>query len=89
LLLLAGEDDQVWPAGEMAQAVLARRGRQHADRLVTYPHTGHISLRPPGVPTTVLRSGELAFGGTAAGFSDAMQAAWPEILRFLDASLSD
>jgi dienelactone hydrolase len=87
LLLLAGEDDQVWPAAEMAQALLARRGRQHADRLVTYPDTGHISLRPPGVPTTVLRSGELAFGGTAAGFFDAMQAAWPEILRFLDASL--
>jgi dienelactone hydrolase len=89
LLLLAGEDDRVWPAAQMAQAVLARRGREHADRLVTYPHTGHISLRPPGVPTTVLRSGELAFGGTAAGFFDAMQAAWPEILRFLDASLSN
>jgi dienelactone hydrolase len=89
LLLLAGEDDQVWPAVEMAQAVLTRREREHADRLVTYPHTGHISLRPPGVPTTVLRSGELAFGGTAAGFFDAMQAAWPEILRFLDASLSN
>jgi dienelactone hydrolase len=89
LLLLAGEDDRVWPAAEMAQAMLARRGRQQADRLVTYPHTGHISLRPPGVPTTVLRSGDLAFGGTAAGFFDAMQAAWPEILRFLDASLSN
>lgn len=70
----------------MAQAVLARRGQQHADRLVTYAHTGHISLRPPGVPTTVLRSGELAFGGTAARFFDAMQAAWPEILEFIDAS---
>jgi dienelactone hydrolase len=88
LLLLAGEDDEVWPASQMAQAVLARRGPEHADRLVTYPHTGHISLRPPGVPTTVLRSGELAFGGTAAGFFDAMQAAWPEILRFLEATLS-
>jgi hypothetical protein len=60
-----------------------------ADRLVTYRHTGHISLRPPGVPTTVLRSGELAFRGTAAGFFDALQAAWPEIPGFLDASLSD
>jgi dienelactone hydrolase len=89
LLLLAGEDDEVWPAAQMADALLARRGRKDADRLVTYPHTGHISLRPPGVPTTVLRSGELAFGGTAAGFFDAMQAAWPEILRFLDAALSN
>jgi dienelactone hydrolase len=89
LLLIAGEDDEVWPAVEMARAMLARRGAEHADRLVTYPHTGHISLRPPGLPTTVLRSGELAFGGTAAGFFDAMQAAWPEILRFLEATLSN
>jgi hypothetical protein len=72
----------------MAQAVRARRGREHADRLVTYPHTGHVSLRPPGVRTTVLRSGQLAFGGTAAGFFDAMRAGWREILRFLDAARS-
>jgi dienelactone hydrolase len=89
LLVLAGEDDEVWPAARMARAAVERRGRQRADRLVIYPHTGHISLRPPGVPTTVLRSGELAFGGTAAGFFDAMQAAWPEIRGFLDESLSD
>ena len=88
LLLLAGEDDEVWPAARMAQAALERRGQERGDRLITYPDTGHISLRPPGVPTTVLRSGELAFGGTAAGFFDAMQAAWPEILGFLNESLS-
>ena len=89
LLLLAGEDDEVWPAAQMGRALMERHGRERSDRLVTYPNTGHISLRPPGVPTTVLRSGELAFGGTAAGFFDAMQAAWPEILGFLGERLSD
>ncbi len=89
LLLLAGEEDEVWPAAQMARALLERRGGERSDRLVTYANTGHISLRPPGVPTTVLRSGELAFGGTAAGFFDAMQAAWPEILGFLAERLSN
>jgi hypothetical protein len=70
----------------MAEAHREREGAQPVARAGR--GTGHISLRPPGVPTTVLRSGELAFGGTAAGFFDAMQAAWPEILRFLDATLS-
>jgi hypothetical protein len=82
MLLVAGADDEVWPAAEMAQAIVARRGRAD-DRLLVFPETGHISLRPPGLPTTVLRSGDLVFGGEPVAFASAMRATWSELLAFL------
>ena len=84
LLLFAGAEDEVWPAARMARDIAARRGDRPDDRVVVFPGTGHISLRPPALPTTVLRSGELVFGGEPAAFAAAMSAVWSELLGFLD-----
>ena len=45
LLLLAGEDDQVWPSVDMATRLLDRRARAE-DRLLAFPDAGHV-LQPP------------------------------------------
>jgi pimeloyl-ACP methyl ester carboxylesterase len=87
LLLLAGEDDAVWPAAEMARAIVARRGHRGSDRVVIYAGTGHISLRPPGLPATILRSGDLVFGGEPRAFAAAMGSCWTEVIAHLDAHL--
>lgn len=89
LLLLAGDDDEVWPSAEMAAAMAERRGTRPTDRLVVLPGTGHISLRPPDQPATVLRSGQLVFGGDSHAFADAMSTCWRELLAHLDTHLAE
>ena len=86
LLLLAGQDDQVWPSAMMAARIEARRrrfGRAAADQLVVYPGVGHA------IPYAYLpvrqrdADGPFAVGGTPLGEARAQADAWPRILRFL------
>lgn len=65
LLLVAGEDDQVWPSAEMARRILARRTGQD-DELVSYPGAGHL-LRLGLWPATGGAVGDIALGGTPEG----------------------
>ena len=46
LLLLAGEDDQVWPSVDMATRLLDRRARAE-DRLLAFPDAGHLLAATP------------------------------------------
>jgi fermentation-respiration switch protein FrsA (DUF1100 family) len=85
LLLISGQDDQVWPAGAMADAIVARRstiGRAQGDRHVSYADAGHI-IRPPIGATTVLWTERLYSGGTPLGQAAAQAGAWQEIVQFL------
>jgi dienelactone hydrolase len=86
LLLLAGEDDQVWPSAMMARRIEARRrrfGRAAGDHLAIYPGVGHA------IPYAYLpvRQGDaqasFAVGGTPDGEAKAQADAWPCIVRFL------
>jgi pimeloyl-ACP methyl ester carboxylesterase len=86
LLLLAGQDDQIWPSAMMAQRIEARRrrfGRAAGDQLVIYPGVGHP------IPYAYLpvrqhdADGPFAVGGTPEGEARAQADAWPRILRFL------
>jgi len=86
LLLLAGQDDQIWPSAMMAARIEARRrrfGRAAADQLVVYPGVGHA------IPFAYLpvrqrdADGPFAAGGTPRGEARAQADAWPRILRFL------
>lgn len=88
MLLMAGAEDEVWPSPVMAKAIAARRGDRPDDKVVIFPGTGHISLRPPGLPTTVLRSGDLVFGGQPQAFSDAIRTAWIETLSHFESGLA-
>ena len=67
LLLLTGTDDQIWPSGPMADALLDRRERADArgpdDRHVSYPGAGHL-IRLGVLPTDAQWTGGIAMGGT-------------------------
>ncbi|MDQ3875192.1 MAG: hypothetical protein M3322_06525 [Actinomycetota bacterium] len=85
LLLLSGEDDQIWPAAEMGEAIAERRrdaGVGARDRLFAFPDAGHF-LRPPITPTTVPWTDELVSGGSAEGNARAQSEGWNAILSFL------
>lgn len=86
LLLMAGEDDQMWPAAEMATAIADRRaqaGRDDEDRLLLFEGAGHF-LRPPISPTTVAWNDALFSGGTASANAAAQREGWVALREFLD-----
>ncbi|AUS79994.1 hypothetical protein C1701_18480 [Actinoalloteichus sp. AHMU CJ021] len=85
LLLISGEDDQLWPAPDMAATILHRRdahGVGEEDENIVFPDAGHF-LRPPLVPTTAAWNENLVSGGSAAGTASADRAGWEASLRFL------
>jgi dienelactone hydrolase len=90
LLLVSGEDDAMWPAARMGDQVmdrLAAHGRAAGSRHLRFAGAGHV-LRPPGVPTTVLRGPGLAFGGKPRDQAIADRAAWSATLEFLQSNLT-
>lgn len=84
VLLVAGEDDTLWPSARMARDV-ERRARESGGPPVTvlaYPDAGHMAQGPPpeeGTDPDVLTS----LGGTAEGNRAATAAAWPATVAFL------
>lgn len=89
LLLVCGEDDQMWPGARMAEAIVQRRraaGTAESDVLLSFPDAGHF-VRPPFTPTTVPWNDALVSGGTAAGNAQAQAEAWTALLGFLDVHL--
>lgn len=84
ILFVSGSDDQVWPAAEMAAALMRRRAqaRRSGDQQLNLAEAGHI-IRPPFVPSTVTWTEDLYSGGTPEGSAKASVKAWAEILRFL------
>ncbi len=88
VLLVAGQDDQVWPSPWMIEQAMRRRaavGGFVSDSLFTCPDAGHMTIHVPNVPTTVRLGGGgfLAFGGTARGDAAAAADAWRRIPEFL------
>jgi dienelactone hydrolase len=92
LLLVSGDDDQMWPATTFSELVLDRLARTGADIRCThlrYPDAGHAFVMPPGmpvpreVPAHPLTGASYAFGGTDAGNAAAQADAWPRIVEFL------
>ena len=91
VLLLSGEDDQVWPSTAMSRLVMTRlAAAQHPYRFehVSFPDAGHL-IAPgsdPGLieakhPTGVV----MAFGGTKAGNRAAQEKGWAKVREFLRA----
>ena len=75
LLLVSGNDDQVWPSGRMAEAISAARSggpAAAADHHVRYTGAGHL-VRLGTFPTTAGSTGGIALGGTAAGTAAAQR----------------
>ncbi len=96
VLLVSGGDDHLWPAGEMAEALVARAKRYkflHAIEHLHFPRAGHM-LRYPHLPTTSrysqnkhLRGARFSFGGEAAADAEAQLGSWRRSIEFLRANL--
>ncbi len=95
ILLLAGNEDQVWPSGQMSELLYrarrASRGHEGDQKLV-YEKVGHI-IRFPYLPTSVNRwldadrAAGLVLGGTPEANLHADQGCWAKTLEFLGAHL--
>ncbi len=91
VLLISGEDDQLWPStrfAELAEQRLAQARHPFPVVHLRYADAGH-SIQFPFVPTTVVArrhpvSGiEMAYGGSAVGNARANADSWPRVLDFL------
>jgi dienelactone hydrolase len=92
LLLVSGDDDQMWPSSTFSELVVARLARTGANVECThlrYPDAGHAFVMPPGMPVPLevpahpLTGVAYAFGGTEAGNTAAQADAWPRVVEFL------
>lgn len=82
VVLVAGEDDQVWPAADFARAVAGRRASHGlGTSLVTHPGAGHRVVLPGEVP--VERGRAMARGGTPEADAALGLLAWPHVVRSL------
>lgn len=91
VLLVSGNDDQMWPSTMMADRVLQRlKAHRHPypDRHLAYEDAGHMILTSYQ-PTTRSFSqhpvtGQVyAFGGTPEGYAVANRDSWAQVLAFL------
>ena len=82
VVLVAGEDDQVWPSAHFARAIVRRRADHgRATRVVTHPHAGHRTILPGEPPVSV--DARMARGGTAAADVELGARAWQVLVEVL------
>ena len=92
VLLLSGEDDQLWPSARLSRIAEDRARREGAAEDVEhvgYPDAGHVIGVPPGIPTrTGLEDAGVTypFGGSRTGNQAARLDAWRRILDFVGAT---
>jgi len=86
VMLLSGEDDQIWPSAMMADRIMSRLhrfGHPFPDQSLKYAAVGH-PIPYMYFPTRGRWSDSpLAVGGTPQGMANAERDAWPRILKFL------
>lgn len=86
VLLVAGEDDRIWPSTAMADSIAAdaRRAGRPDVMLLRYPDAGHLLMGPGPGPRRVVGEGYVVeFGGTDDGNRAARDDAWAKTLAFL------
>jgi uncharacterized protein len=82
VVLVAGGDDQVWPAIPHAEAIAARRRLHGLDTtVVTDPEAGHRTVLPGEQPPT--GGMRMRRGGTEAADCRLGRRAWPQITALL------
>ena len=88
VLLIAGQDDQLWNSGMMAQNIAERRAAQNLDTvLLNYSDAGHFLGGSGFSPTTQYDVGLSKAGGTPEGNARAQADAWPKTITFLKRTL--
>jgi dienelactone hydrolase len=96
VLLISGEDDQMWPSTLMAERIMRRLAEYRFTwpyRHLRYPDAGHL-IAPPWQPTTVnvrrhpTVGGAFAYGGTPLGMARANADSWQYVLEWLGARMA-
>lgn len=89
ILLISGQDDQVWPSSLMGKRIAAHLQQHHFAYPVIhldFANVGHL-VRYPGVPTTVQQVASAKFvfslGGRAKEHAKANRQYWEQLLHFL------
>jgi dienelactone hydrolase len=95
VLLISGQDDQMWPSpalAEIAMKRLAERRFRFPYAHLSYPGAGHV-IGQPGMPSTVTASLHplagrwLAYGGNPKDNAAAAADSWPKIIAFFREAL--
>ncbi len=96
ILMIGGEDDEIWESSRMVAAAAARLKHAHfpyAVEVMTYPHAGHRAGLPEIIPAWhgavvhPVSGREENFGGDPKGDAASSLDAIPKVLRFLRANL--
>ena len=96
VLLISGQDDQMWPSPVLAEIAIRRLARHHhryPHRHLSYPGAGHI-IGQPGLPATItaslhpLAERSLAYGGNPKDNAAAAADSWPKVLALLQDALA-
>ncbi len=82
LVLIAGEDDQVWPSSDWARLIKARRAEHGLPTMViTHPEAGHRVIFPGENPAQ--RGQSMERGGSDRTNAELGARAWPHLLQAL------
>jgi dienelactone hydrolase len=88
VMLVAGQDDQVWASGMMAHNIAERRAEAKLDTVsLIYSDAGHALNGTGFNPTTNFNAGPNKMGGTPEGTARAQADAWPKSIAFLKRTL--
>lgn len=88
VMVIGGQDDQVWASGMMAQNIAERRAEAELDtEALIYVDAGHYLGGTGYNPTTQYDAGPSKSGGTPAGNAAAQADAWPKAIAFLKRTL--
>lgn len=97
ILLMSGEDDQLWPSSrfaEIAEERLKAAKFPYPFEHRRYPNAGHFACLPPNLPAATATARHpvvpmlFAFGGTSQGNAAASVDLWPRITAFLRTHLT-
>jgi dienelactone hydrolase len=92
LLLISGQDDQLWPSAQYCELIIKRLRQHNYPYLyshLSYQEAGHFVCFPyglPSLPPWIERSRNLHihFGGTPKANAHATSDSWGKILQFLE-----
>ena len=97
VLLMSGEDDQLWPSSRFAEITehrLTAAKFPYRFEHLRYPGAGHFACLPPNLPATTAAARHalipmsFAFGGNPHDNGAASTDLWPRIIAFLRKHLS-
>jgi dienelactone hydrolase len=88
LLVVGGQDDQIWASGMMAQNIAERRAAAGLETVaLIFPDAGHALSGTGWMPTTQYNADPTKVGGTPEANARAQAIAFPETIAFLKRTL--